>query len=304
MAAACTASPIRLVNLIRLVLHTLRTQNLPIRLSAFSPTSLRQLFSIHDSNHLNALTKALFPHIKFQSFSITTSMLFAFSKHRNTGRIALSERVSSGLHSLFSLLSLPMELGRQECGFKRRELEKIRDRRAEALGCLAQMRGTLGLVVKEQPWNFQAFIQSLAGIVAGDTSPAFKPAAAPPNNRETLDHILIEINRLSIVIFTSQPASHQRLLSERDLCRPSRLTLLWPKILLLPPLCIYAIRSAYTSRAAIAEMARDAKETLRGFVTGWLIEPLREIMKTVRAGGEDGLIVRKEGVAADLEVSP
>ena len=51
-------------------------------------------------------------------------------------------------------------------------------------------------------------------------------------------------------------------------------------------------------------MACDAKETLRGFVTGWLIEPLREIMKTVRAGGEDGVIVRKEGVAADFEVRP
>jgi nuclear-control-of-ATPase protein 2 len=298
-----SAFPSRLVNLMRLILQTLRIQNLPVRLSAFSPASLRQLFPTLDSHRPNALTKALFPHINLQSFSVTSSViLFASSKPENGEATTFLDRVSSSLNSLFSLTNLPMELGRQECLFKRRELEKIRDNKAEALGRLAQMRGTLAVLVKEQPWNFQDFIHTLGCIVAGDTPAVFTPAAAPSNASKTLDHTLLEINRLSMAIFASQQASHQSLIDAQDLRRPSRLTLLWPRILLLPPLGIYVIRSVYTSRATLAEVASDAKETLEGFVTGWLIEPLREVLKTVRAGGEDGVIVRKEGVAADLEV--
>lgn len=195
-----------------------------------------------------------------------------------------------------------MELGRQECVFKRKELEKSRDHRAEALGHLAQMRGTLALVVKEQPWNFPDFMHTVACIVAGDKPPIFTPAAAPPSTSERLDYTLLKILRLSTVVFSSRQANHQSDLDAQDLRRPSRLTLMWPRILLLPPLCIYIIRYAYASRASLAEIASDAKKTLEGFVTGWLIEPLKEVLNTVRAGGEDGVIVRKEGVAADLEV--
>jgi len=50
------------------------------------------------------------------------------------------------------------------------------------------------------------------------------------------------------------------------------------------------------------EVANDTRETVKGFVMGWLIDPLRDVLKTVRAGGEDGVIVRKEGVAADYGV--
>jgi len=194
-----------------------------------------------------------------------------------------------------------MELGRQECVFKRKELEKIRDQRAEALGRLAQMRGTLALLVKKEPWNYWAFVYNLACIMEGDTPDA--PTSSFPGSGEALDHTLLAINRLSTAVFTSRQTG-LHCLDAQDLLRPSRLTLLWPKILFLPPLCIYAIRSAYTSRTTITEVVSAAKETLAGFVTGWLIEPLKEVLKTVRAGGEDGIIVRKEGVAADLEVKP
>jgi nuclear control of ATPase protein 2 len=50
-------------------------------------------------------------------------------------------------------------------------------------------------------------------------------------------------------------------------------------------------------------LAHDAKETLRGFLTGWLIEPLKEVLRTIRGDeGEGGGIVRTENVRADLEV--
>lgn len=296
------AIPSRLVNLTRFISQTLRIHNIPVCLSAFSPASLRQLFPSLDAHRPHALTKALFPHVNLQSFSIASStILFASSKTSIGEAPTFLDGVSSCLNSFFSLTNMPMELGRQECTFKRRELEKIRDHRAETLGRLAQMRGTLALVVKEEPWNFQDFLHTLGCIVAGDTPPVFTPPAIPPDTSEPLDKTLLEINWLSRIIFTSQQAGHQSVLDAQDLRRPSRLTLLWPKILLLPPLCIYVIRCAYISRATLVEVITDAKETLEGFVTGWLIEPLKEVLKTIRAGGEDGVIVRKEGVAADLE---
>jgi nuclear-control-of-ATPase protein 2 len=277
------------------VLQTLRAQNLPVRLSAFSPTSLRQLFS----RRPNALIKALFPTVNFNSFLVTSSTIFV-SSNPNNGEVSnFLDRVSSCTKSFFSLTNLPIELGRQECISKRRELEKIRDQRAEALGRLVQMRTTLAVIVKEQSWNSPAFVRILACIVQGGTPP---PSAVAPDSGETLDNILLEINQLSMIIFASQRESYQGLLDAQELRRPSHLTLLWPKILVVPPICIYAIRSAYTSRTTLAEVATDAKETIRGFVKGWLIEPLKEVLKTVRTGGENGVIVRKEGVAADFEV--
>ena len=52
-------------------------------------------------------------------------------------------------------------------------------------------------------------------------------------------------------------------------------------------------------------MLKDARETVEGFVKGWLVEPLKEVLKTVRAGaeGDAGVIVSREGVIADLEVT-
>lgn len=183
--------------------------------------------------------------------------------------------------------------------YKRKELEVIRDHRAEALGRLAQLRGTLTSVVKDQPWNTRSFVQVLASIIGGEMDASYITAPAD-TIKEDLSPVP-ELLRLSTIVFATQKASHTHILL-RNLQRPSRLTLLWPKLLLLPPLCLFALRSAYTSRATLAEVAKDARETAEGFIKGWLIEPIKEVLHTVRAGGDDGVIVRKEGVAADFDV--
>jgi len=74
---------------------------------------------------------------------------------------------------------------------------------------------------------------------------------------------------------------------------------------LFPPLVLYACRSLYASRASLEDIAREALETLKGFVRGWLLEPLRDVLMTIRSGSDDGtgMLVHKEGVLADLEVS-
>jgi len=50
-------------------------------------------------------------------------------------------------------------------------------------------------------------------------------------------------------------------------------------------------------------MVNETVQTLEGFFTDWLLEPVKDIIKTIRAGGEEGVIVTKQGVAADMDVS-
>lgn len=88
-----------------------------------------------------------------------------------------------------------------------------------------------------------------------------------------------------------------------NLQRPSRLTLLWPKLVLVPPIALYAISRAYASRADLVELAKDARETVRGFIVSWVMEPLKGIVNTVRANPDEGVIISKEGVVADIQVT-
>jgi len=54
---------------------------------------------------------------------------------------------------------------------------------------------------------------------------------------------------------------------------------------------------------AIVQLATDAKDTLRGFVEGWLIEPLVGVICTVRTGGTRDVLIHEAGVTADVEAS-
>ncbi|KAG6854123.1 hypothetical protein C0991_010287 [Blastosporella zonata] len=290
-------TPSRLLNLTRAVIHVLRIQNLPVTLSAFTPSSLRNLFPSTSLRQPNALHQVLFPHLRHQSLSITSSAIIFSS---TTATLDSPDNIFTSclraLEPLLSLTRLPVELARQECTFKRRELEKIRDQKAEALGYLAHMRNDLALAIQE-PGNIRSCVQTMSRIAEGDIAKAFAPLDFDKGpSPEPLNELLA----LSTAVFNTQKVEHQRLLESQDLIRPSRLTLIWPRLLLLPLLSIYALRSAYASRASLAELVTDTKATAEGFVKGWLLDPLRDVAKTVRAGSEDGVIVQKEGIAADL----
>jgi len=58
----------------------------------------------------------------------------------------------------------------------------------------------------------------------------------------------------------------------------------------------------YGSRESIVQSLDKAIETIRGFWMGYVLAPLRDIISTVRTGGDDGLrIVSKDGLKADME---
>ncbi len=149
----------------------------------------------------------------------------------------------------------------------------------------------------EALFELMQFVHYLQTIVSGHEF-------APLSDDVTPERVLESLSVLASLSLPSHTSLHNAGLKTGELRRPSWLTLTWPRLFLLPPLILYGIRTAYASRASLEELVRGALETAQGFWEGWILEPLRGMVHTVRAGREDGVIVTKESVRADLEVRP
>lgn len=195
-------------------------------------------------------------------------------------------------------LYLPLRLSRDECRLKRQDNEKIRNDRAEVLGKLIGLRPALMQALAVKPDAL-----SVEGVPNPDLLIGFVTALGSATSVELSEqNALANFMELSKAILVTRKKEHASYLDEMDLRRPSRLTLLWPRLLLLPPLTLYCVKILYASRATLTDLAMDTLETIHNFVTDWLLEPLREVFRTIRAGGEEGVIVRREAVSADLHV--
>ncbi|KAH9846116.1 NCA2-domain-containing protein [Lenzites betulinus] len=302
--------PSRVANLTEMLLSTLRSHNIPFHLSVLKPASLRQLFPSNGTLRPNALTLALFPHLHHQPYNIsltTTKCAPDFTLAESPKKVANSAyavflqtflnvaRVGS------TIATLPVELARSECKFKRKELERIRDERAEVLGVLVELRDQLSSALEDRD-NARAvagiaqFTALLQGVVDGES--VMSPTVP---QQVSADDLVESLSTLAFCTLSSHISLHSAELKSGQLRRPSRLTLLWPRLVFLPPLALYAIRTTYASRASLEEFAREAVETAKSFWESWILEPLRGIVKTVRAGQDDGVIVTKESVRADFD---
>jgi nuclear-control-of-ATPase protein 2 len=82
--------------------------------------------------------------------------------------------------------------------------------------------------------------------------------------------------------------------------RPSALTRLWFPLLFLPPVLLTTTRALVRNKAWLEEQVRNGKETIRGFLVQWVWEPVEDIAKTLRSGGE-GLGVAPTTVKSDQD---
>ena len=301
--ARILAIPARLCRALDAVVAAAGTRNRRMSLSSFTPSSLARLF-LTSPFQPNALTTACFPRLSVSPLSVTAS-LYSLPVASTSGT-RLSEKVtytlSYYLNLIVSYITYPLSLTLHECRSNRRELENIRNQRAGILGQLSQMRNNLSSIFTnpecEHPGITQFFPKVQRFVEILNQKAAVEVVSAYPSLVEALVHVsndtLPELDR-----------SHRRMLKANRLLRPRRWILIWPKIVLFPPLVLYACRSLYASRASLEDIAREALETLKGFVRGWLLEPLRDVLMTIRSGSDDGtgMLVHKEGVLADLEVS-
>ncbi|EJD50834.1 NCA2-domain-containing protein [Auricularia subglabra TFB-10046 SS5] len=190
------------------------------------------------------------------------------------------------------LSASPLALARAEADAHRRALEAVRNERAELLGVLAAMRGAF------DPAAPMPFAEALKNAFVLEKAPAAPRAGggraramslAPPTLPSTL-------RKLALVVFPAHQSAHADALE--DLKRPSALVRAWPRLLLVPPLVWAGVHYAAGLRLGL----RDAVETIKGFWSGYVVAPVKDILDTVRTGGEDGVrIVTPEGLKADME---
>jgi len=174
------------------------------------------------------------------------------------------------------------------------ELERLRDERAEALGELTSKHENLARTLQKDLDERVEFLQVMSKLLVGKHANIAQlgPSAS------LLDALVIT----SSEVLPTHSSLHKERLRSYSLLRPSRLARIWPRILVLPPLTLYAIQRISASQDTLLSLAKDAWETLKGFWRGWLVEPIADIIKTVRAGGEGSIIVQKGSIDADLQV--
>ena len=301
------ALPVRLFNLFRTIVHALQQQNIPVTVSSFKPASIRQIFPTSVGGlHYNALTKAMFPHLHrypLASFSVTPIERVQPRSQMIRALMRLWDELLRLRHAILSILTLPIELTRQECRLKCKELERIRDERAEALGSLSEMR----LSLQDNFDTDTEHLYNATDLGIERYSPLIDTLQRKLDGKPTLLGIrpgsVERLLDLSIKVLPGHRQKNSNIFTEDKLKRPSNLVLAWPKLVLGPPLLLLGFRLLYTSRTSLQVVAKDAWNTLLGLWEGWFIDPLRDVLRTVRTGGEGSIIVQKEAVAADLAVS-
>jgi nuclear-control-of-ATPase protein 2 len=265
-----------------------------------SISSLSQILNRQGGADSSVIT-SIFPHIRSNPyilpFSLVNAKLPALSI-QSTPRVLdrLRSTLTKCLTSIPVTITLPVDLARQECALKRQELERIRDERAEVLGTLTLRRDYLASALREgeiKGLRLHAFIESVNQLVAGEGYARSSVDIAPSQLLATTMHVTLP----------AHIAQHDRHLRRNGLVRPSRLVLLWPRLILLPPLVLLGIRQVFASKATLQSFAFGTVDTMQRFFQGWIVDPLKDIIHTVRAGNEEGVIVQKESIEADYKVS-
>ncbi|KAG9006753.1 Nuclear control of ATPase protein 2 [Tulasnella sp. 427] len=214
----------------------------------------------------------------------------------------------------------PIELARQECRARRVELEKIRDRRAKSLGQLANARRAVekALIGKGSAEHRKENVASVLEILEAslEDDPFIPPVLHPdPVKLQSKPRKLhaqelsvpattrVVLPRLQILLSATLPTYgilHDQ--SVGPLRKPGRLTQLWPKLVLYPPLAFFAFKILFKSGAEFIQTMKEAKETVIGFWNGWVVEPVAGILNTVRGSPDDSpMVVSKEGLHSDMD---
>ena len=253
----------------------------------------------------------MFPHLHTHPSVVPPPPLVPFGEYLLSPSLLLSSTspsdiIASACRSLWHApslaaryilhyITLPLQLTHQEVHVKRLELERIRDERAEALGELASKHEHISRALRKDLDERAAFLQVIDQVLVGQQR---VDAAKLGSSTSLLDSLVTTSSRV-LPIHTSL---HKEDLRMYSLLRPSRLVRIWPSLLVLPPLTLYAIQRISASQDSLFSLAKEAWETMKGFWRGWLVEPLADIAKTVRTGGEGSIIVQKGSINADLEV--
>ena len=285
----------------------LHSNSQPISFAVLKPSSIRSLRN-RDTGRPISIAASMFPHLRTHPSVVPPplSPLGEYSSSLLSSSTSPSNIIASACRPLWHssslaarhilhYITLPLQLTSQEVHVKRLELERIRDERAEALGELASKHEHISRALRKDLDERAAFLQVIDQVLIGQQR-VDAPRLGSPTS--LLDALVTTSSKV-LPVHTSL---HNEDLRTYSLLRPSRLVRIWPRLLVLPPLALYAIQRISASQDTLRSLAKDAWETMKGFWRGWLVEPLADIAKTVRTGGEGSIIVQKGSIDANLEV--
>jgi nuclear-control-of-ATPase protein 2 len=299
------ALPLRIFNLLKDVFQVLHSNNQPISFSVFKPSSIRGLLN-RNTGHPDSIITRIFPHLRTHPHLVPPPLVplgeYFSSSNFRLSSTSPSNIIASACQSLIHTtslaaryilhyVSLPLQLTSQEIHMKRLELERIRDERAEALGELSSKHDHISRTLRKDLNERAAFLQVMNQVLVGEDAVTEKV--------QSLLDILVSTSSEVLPLHTSL---HEEGLHTYSLLRPSRLVRIWPRLLVLPPLTLHSIQRISASQDSLLSLAKDAWETLKGLWRGWLVEPLADIAKTVRTGGDGSIIVQKGSIDSDLQV--
>jgi nuclear control of ATPase protein 2 len=303
-----SALPLRIFNLFGDVLHKPHSNNQHISFSVFKPSSIRDLHSgLRDTGRPHSIWARMFPHLRTHP-SLVPPPLVPLGVYRSIlcpPSKSPSNIIASAYHSLcdntslvaryiLHYVTLPFQLASQEIHVKRLELERIRDERAEALGELTSKHDDISRTLREDLDQRAAFLQVINQVLVCQH--------LDKTNLGTPSSLLDALDTTSSKVLPMHASLHKEDLHTYSLLRPSRLVRIWPRLLVLPPLTLYAIQRIRAVPNTLLSLANNALERPKGFWRGWFIEPLTEIARTVHTGGEGSIISQKGNIDADLQV--
>lgn len=192
----------------------------------------------------------------------------------------------------------PLRLTRHEAKHKRKQLRRRRDDLAAKIGglALALDRGSSpNGQGSEDPEKCLEDVAKLHSTVHSLHAASHAKVDLEQQIRSLLQDTLPH-HEVQAVLRTTLSASPV------GLGPPSTTARLWPTFVMVPTAVFIGYRVFANRREAILESLRNAKETVRGFVIGWVYEPTMRLLDTVRHGEADGaMIISRESLNSDLQ---
>ena len=166
-----------------------------------------------------------------------------------------------------------------------------------------RLYSVLAQVLDVPPPTERSALSSPAGSVSAHATPSKRRQAsfAPPPPPPSAPFPSASPASLLALLTTHLPRLESSISSTLSThSRPSALTRLWFPLLFLPPVLLTTSRALVRNKAWLEDQLRNGKETVRGFLVQWVWEPVEDIAKTLRSGGE-GLGVAPSTVKSDQE---
>ncbi|KAK0521945.1 Nuclear control of ATPase protein 2 [Tilletia horrida] len=217
----------------------------------------------------------------------------------------------------------PVRLAAHEAKAKAQILLAERDELATQLGTLAQSLPTLvpsssssssspsspqsdeAAAVAALQVASRAIRQVQHALGEQDSQLLSEGAKQVPNPSAIYDALDTLLSR-SIPAYTSSThtslSTPTSLSNLRALGPPSLFLRLWLPAILLPTSALVLRSTILSQWGWIVARVTDAKETIRGFWIGWVVQPGAQLLETLRRGeNERGLIIAKESLSSDLK---